>query len=257
MHRYSLGLFGHKGRALVACTAAIVAILGAGAPALARGGDKVDEPKVRAVLDRLDRAQREIKTFRAELVETRELAVLDKPDILRGTLTFARPGKIRWQYDAPDARIYVLADGQLTGWIPGENRAEKLDVSKRRGQIERLIGLGQDANSLDREFRITLGSGPAPEGTDELVLVPRSRRVKRRVQEIRLAVDRENGLPRVIRYMTGDGDKIALEMRAFTINPQLAANAFDLQIPAGAKIVEGLSSLGIPGQDDDENERAN
>lgn len=241
---------------------AAVALWGLSAPAPAdtsrRDRDDDADPRTRAILARLDDAQRKITTFRARLTERRELAVLAKPEILTGQLTFARPGRIRWEYDAPDSRIYVLSDGHLTGWIPAENRAEKLDISRRRGRIERLIGFGQGAEALEREFRVSLGTSAVIEGTDELLLVPKSRRVRRRIQEIRLWVDATHGLPRQIRYLTGDGDTITLTMRDFAVNPELAKSAFELEIPPGAKIVEGLSSLALPGQDADaRDERVN
>jgi outer membrane lipoprotein-sorting protein len=180
-------------------------------------------------------------------VETRELTLLAEPETLRGRLTFERPGLLRWEYDEPERRVYVLREGELVGWLPEKNRVEKLDVSRNKKRLERLMALGQGTEELEQDFRIEfVDDTDQIEGADQILLIPKSRRVKRRIQELRLWVSREHGLPRRIRYVTGEADAtVTLEMTGFVINPQLGPASFDLEIPPEAEIVEGLSSLGL------------
>lgn len=207
-----------------------------------RGAD----PAVEEILARLDRAQQQIRTLRARIVETRELAVLEKPEVLRGTLYFSRPGRVRWEYDWPERRVYVLADGELRGLIPSQKRAERLDISRRQDRIERMLALGQSAEDLRREFRIDrVEQDTTDAAADELRLVPRSRRVRRRVQELRLWVDRETGLLDRIRVVTGGGDIVTLEITEIEVNPELSASLFRLEFPRGVEVAEGLSSFGL------------
>lgn len=215
-------------------------------PGLAADGRAGRGERARAeqILQRLDRAQAVIRTLRARIVERRELAVLENAEVLRGTLYFARPGRVRWEYDDPERRIYVLDDGELVGLIPGRRRAERLDVSRRQDRIERMLALGQPAEDLRREFRIEAGDHDEALDADELRLVPRSRRVRRRVRELRLWVDRSTGLLDRIRFVTGSGDVVTLDIDRLEINPELPADLFRLEIPEGFEIADGLSTLG-------------
>ncbi|RMG43054.1 MAG: outer membrane lipoprotein carrier protein LolA [Acidobacteria bacterium] len=211
-----------------------------------RGGAEVD-PRVREVLARIDRAQQSLETLRAEVVETRELALLDDPQRLTGRLLYRKPDKLLWEYRTPERRMYLLADGKLTGWAPDRNEVERVSTSRYERRLRRLLAIGQDGASLAKEFRIELAERPAVEGTDELVLVPKSRRVRKRVAEIRLCIDRRDGLPRRIRYRSGDGDRVTLDLVKIEVNPELPGSAFTLAIPPDAKVVDGLASLGLPG----------
>lgn len=197
------------------------------------------------VLARLDRAQANIKTLTAEVVETRTLAILSRPEVLRGQMSFERPGKIRWEYSQPEKRIYVLADGHLTGWIPSKNQVEKINIRRYEERVRRMVAFGQDSKSLLKDFQITWVADNSLAGTDELSLIPKSRRLRKRIQELRFWVDRANALPRRIEYQTSDGNKVLLDFRAVTINSTLPKDTFALDVPADAHRVHGLSSLGL------------
>ncbi|MBP7149380.1 MAG: outer membrane lipoprotein carrier protein LolA [Acidobacteria bacterium] len=230
--------------------AALAGVLALGAAPAAREprGKPAPDPAAAAVLARFDAARRGIRSFEAEVTETRSMALLSKAEVLRGTLTFQVPGRVRWAYREPEERVYVLADGQLTGWIPSRNRVEKVNVARREDRIRSLIAFGNEAQDLQREFQVSLVQPSSVAGADELLLVPDSRRLRRRVPEIRLWVDQRSGLLRQVRWLTGDGDRVQLELTNFRANPPLPADTFTLKIPPGAEVVEGVSSLGLFGE---------
>jgi outer membrane lipoprotein carrier protein len=209
----------------------------------ARGGEPSAE--VRAVLDRLDRAQRGLRSLRAEVSETRTPPGSGAAETLEGHFAWERPGRLRWDFERPERRVYVLAAGTLSGFIPSKSLVETLDISKYEPRVRRLMVIGQDAASLLHDFRIEAGPGPATEGLDELVLSPRSRRARHRLQAIRLWIDRAGGLPRRVRYDMPDGSAILLDFRDVRVDPDIAPDTFVLKPPPGARVVRGFSSLGF------------
>ena len=227
--------------ALAAAACCLLAVL----PAGARSRREPPPPELQEVYRLLDHARETVHTFRADLTEVRRMAMLEKEQVFRAKLAMDLPGKIRLEYVAPERRIYVLQEGRLTGWIPSRNRVEKMDLSRRKKRIQRLLALGQDGASLEKEFRVRLATDEPREGTAELVLVPRSRRIRRRVKEIRLWIDRELGIPRAIRYTTGDDNVVEITLSHVEINPEIPARVFRLEVPEGAKVVRGLRSLGF------------
>ncbi len=210
----------------------------------ARRAERLD-PAVKAVLEQMDAAQKGLETFTAKIVETRHLALLNDPEVLRGTLSFRQPGMIRWEYASPEPRIYVLADGELTGWLPEKKRAEKMKLGRHERRIRRLVAIGQDSAGLAREFKIV--AVPSDNGSEfeHLRLTPRSRRVRKQVSQIDLHIDLEKGLPRKIQFETGQGDLVVLELSDVVANPTLADEVFTLNLPEGVEIVEGATSLGM------------
>lgn len=198
-----------------------------------------DQAKVDDLLSRLDKAQQSIRTLKAQVRETRQLALLNDAEVLTGELTFERPEKFRWDYLQPERSSYVLADGMLTGWRPDENQVERVDVSKREKRLRRLVAIGQDSESLQRSFRIQ------PAGDDALTLTPKSRRVRKHLKRVELTID-DAGLPSKVVYITGAGDEVTLELLDIALNPDLPSRAFALSIPADAQVVKGLS-LGFMG----------
>jgi outer membrane lipoprotein carrier protein len=234
--------------------ALILLALSLAAPAEARrDADPAEQARIDEALARLDAAQQEIQSLRARFTEIRHLGLLAEPEVLRGELLYQRPGQLRWDYSEPERRSYVLSEDKLVGWIPGENRAEELDISKRKRRLQRLVAIGQDSEALEKRFRVELGDPEeAGEAAGELlVLEPKSRRIRKRVQEIHLWIHPETGLPHRVRYLTGEGDEVVLQMTDVTIDPQLSAGAFDLEIPPEAKVVRGLSSFGFGGFEDE------
>ncbi len=201
-------------------------------------------PEIKAVLDRFERAQQGIQSLRANVVETRVLALLAKPEVLRGQLTFDQ-GKVRFEYREPELRTYVLNDGKLTGWIPAQNRVEEANVARRVSRLKKVFALGQASSELIKDFTITLAEKSSVAGTDELVLVPKSKRIQKRISEVRLWLDQELGLPKQLQYITGDGNKITYQLTAMQLNPEVPAATFVLKIPANAKVVKGIQSLGV------------
>lgn len=201
-------------------------------------------PRLQTALDRFERAQQGIVSLKVQLVETRELALLTKPQVLRGGVLFAQ-GLIRFDYREPEQRSYLLKDGKLTGWIPALRRVEEANVARRVSRLKKLFALGQTTAELLKDFDASLSLTSSVGGTDELVLIPRSKRVQKRIPEVRLWLDQELGLPKQISYQTGDGNKITYQLHGLQVNPEVPLSAFDLQVPKDATVVKGLQSLSL------------
>ncbi len=241
---------------LLASLASVAGAADGKEPAGSRSKKQPADPAVRAVLDRMERAQGQVTSFKAKITETRLLAVLEKPEILRGELAFESPGKIRWDYREPEQRTYVLADGHVIGWIPSRNRVEKMDVERREARLRRMFAIGQGTDALLKDFTVTLAAASTVPESDELILVPESRRMRKRVSEIRMWIDRGNDLPKQIRLVTGEGDSVEFALSSVQVNPRLAADAFLLTVPKGAKEVRGISGLSIFGNAAEEGDAA-
>lgn len=111
------------------------------------------------------RARFEQRTRRVSLGHGESRALLG-----RGTVVFAKPGRMRWTYEAPEPSV-VVSDGESL-WIydPVAGEAQHLTLGAgflSGAAIQFLLGRG----NLLREFKVS--SGPCEEVPTRLVLSPR------------------------------------------------------------------------------------
>ena len=126
-------------------------------------------PSARLSLDRPARRPRKwptqlqqkydtIRDFSTDFVHTHEGGVLKRKREERGTLLVKKPGKMRWNYKAPDEKVFVSDGVRLTQYFPEENRALVSAVPEDdQAAVLFLAGRG----NLTRDFNVSFGQGGA------------------------------------------------------------------------------------------------
>ena len=82
------------------------------APAVAPAGDK---PDLRSVLEHMQRRYDQAKDLRARFSQNYTRGVVGRSTLSTGTLTFKKPGRMRWEYATPAGKLFLL-DGTF-GWF--------------------------------------------------------------------------------------------------------------------------------------------
>jgi outer membrane lipoprotein-sorting protein len=196
------------------------------------------------ILAGFDEVQSSIHSLRAEFHETSTNLLLKDPIVAEGRFYLSKPDAIRWEYRAPEEMRFVIADDQYTGYFPTQKRAEKRSVRRWSEQIFRFFGLGQGSAELSKFYDISLGGdGSAQDGTYLLLLEPKKRRVKKRVETVRFWLDAKSFLPRRVEYLSKDGSTREILFRDVQVNPDLAAGIFTVQIPSDVTVTQGFGGL--------------
>ncbi len=106
----------------------------------------------------LQRKYDTIRDFSADFVHTHEGGVLKRKRDERGTLLVKKPGKMRWNYKAPDEKVFVSDGVRLIQYLPDENRAIVSGVpDDDQAAVLFLAGSG----NLTRDFNVSFGQGGA------------------------------------------------------------------------------------------------
>jgi outer membrane lipoprotein-sorting protein len=209
-------------------------------PALAAQAAGLEE-----VLAAFDEAQDEVRTLSATFVQTTTNPMLKHPIRAEGKFFMTKPDAIRWEYSTPEEMRFVIANDRYTGYYPARKRAEKKNIQSYSKKIFRYFGLGQSSADLLRAYRVTLASGEATtDQTHVLVLTPKKKRARRRVDEVRFWLDTTSYLPTKVEYRGHDGSLRVVEFTQVSINPDLAASLYTVEIPSDVKVTSGFS--GIP-----------
>src|ERR1700747_2373897 len=103
---------------------------------------EVGSPTVSALVHRFESAYRSSKTLQANFLET----YFDGGKVVRaetGVAYFAKPGKMRWEYEAPEPNLY-LVDGKWSGfYVPADHtvtRTRAKQSSDSRTPLALLAG---------------------------------------------------------------------------------------------------------------------
>jgi outer membrane lipoprotein carrier protein len=162
-----------------------------------------------------------------------------------GTVYFRRPGEMRWEYDSPEKKLFVV-DGKTTWfYVPYDRTVTKAPVKESSDWRTPLALLTGKADLSRLCSRIELVTQPGvPEG--HVVLRCRPKEAKESADQdshldVFLEMDSTTGeLARIEIHQLG---AIALEYRfgKWQTDIPLSADLFRFQVPAGVAIVDGAT----------------
>jgi outer membrane lipoprotein-sorting protein len=203
-----------------------------------------------SVLRHFDDVQRSIHTLSAEFEETTSNRLLKEPMVAEGRFYLTKPDSVRWEYQRPEEMRFVISRDQYVGYFPERKRAERRNIRRWRERIFRLVGLGQASDELRKFYDIRLEGSPEDEpGTYLLVFEPRKRRVRKRVDSVRFWVDDSSYLPRRVEYRGSEGTLRTIRFLSISVNPDLSAALYDVDLPDDVEITTGFG--GLPGLGED------
>ena len=205
---------------------------------------RTDDPRLREVLEAFDRVQAGIRTLSAEFSETTTSAILSQPLQSRGRFFLTKPSSVLWEYVEPEVMWFVVANDEYVGYFPERKKAERSDVRRWSERIFRIFGLGQTSEELSKFSSVRLAEpGPDMKGTKLLVLEPKKRRVRKRVEQVRFWVDASTYLPVRFELAGREGYTRVIRFRDVRVNPDLSAGLYRVEIPPGVTVTSGTSGL--------------
>jgi outer membrane lipoprotein carrier protein len=191
---------------------------------VAAGGDPS------AVLKSLEDAGRALKTMQAAFVETKVFVLLDEKQESRGSVAMQIPGRLRWNYEAPQPGAMLVKDGKFARYVPSSKQVFR---GAAKGEADLLVGFGPGAAGLGNKYQVTLVGEEAvgAVAAQVLDLVPKAGQGGL-FSAIRLWVDKEHGIPVQTRLTEPTGDHTTLRFEKVRINQPLPARTFELDLPA-------------------------
>jgi outer membrane lipoprotein carrier protein len=150
----------------------------------------------------------------------------------RGSVVFAKPGKMRWQYQEPEPSL-VVSDGQWL-WIydPAHQEVQKLPVGEgflSGAAIQFLLGEGE----IQRDFAVTAQA--CSDARVELELVPRR---DASYEKLRVRSDPATGelLETTVIDLFGNVTQIAFSGMRTNLGPN--DQLFRFRAPEGVRVIE-------------------
>lgn len=223
----------------VAALCAVVlgsAPLHAAGPAKASKSEQAPRPVTLAeVIRQVQATQKRTETLQASFRQEKELALMAKPEVSTGTFIYSRPSNVLWVYDTPKRVQMVIAGGIMTTYYPELDKAERIDVKRFEDRIFKYMGATGAIEELGRYFDFTFSDAKS-KPVYVLDLTPKNRAVAKRVQRIKIWIDKKSYMTSKIEYVEGDGDVTRYEFTDVRINEPVPQSRFALSLPSTVKV---------------------
>jgi outer membrane lipoprotein carrier protein len=177
-----------------------------------------------------------IKDFSADFTHTYEGGVLRKRITERGHLVVKKPGKMRWDYTAPEQKQFVSDGLKMYSYIPLDKQVIVASVPPENEATTPALFLA-GKGSLTRDFEATLVDPPAdmPAGSRALKLVPKARQAE--YDSLVLVVDPGSLAIRGLVTVDAQGGKSSFTFTNLQENTGVADKAFAFKIPRGVDVI--------------------
>ena len=194
------------------------------------------EPTAQELAQALQKKIDAIKDFSADFTHAYEGGVLKKKVVERGKLQVKKPGKMRWEYTAPEAKTFVSDGIKIYSYVPADKQVVISPVPPDDEAATPSLFLA-GKGSLTRDFIASLAPVPAgmPPGSRALKLVPKTR--QRDYDEMVLVVDPATLTFRGLVATDNQGGKSTFSFANLKENTGLADKEFAFKIPRGVDVV--------------------
>jgi outer membrane lipoprotein carrier protein len=163
-----------------------------------------------------------------------------------GTVYFSRPGRMRWEYESPESKLFLVDGTNAWFYVPADRTASRAKVKESSDWRTPIALLAGKANLGELCRQITLVDPAKAVGAGEKALAagdavlrcePRADFAQSGLQSVLLEADAQNYLVRVLIREAG-GIETEFRFGNWQENIPLAEGQFHFQPPQGVSIVD-------------------
>jgi outer membrane lipoprotein carrier protein len=191
---------------------------------------------VKTVAAAIDTHYNHLHSLQAEFVETYRGSGMERTE--SGTLSLKKPGKMRWEYRSPRAKLFVSDGKDAWFYVPDDRQARKTSAKKLediRSPLAFLLG----KTKLEKELQgLSLASDKEPLQPGNIVLRGVPRGLSDRISEILIEVTPEHQIARIV-IQEADGASTEYRFGEMKEDAPMKDAEFQFKVPAGTETVEG------------------
>ena len=217
-------------RPLAACCLALISLV------LTPPGTGAQQPSAQEFAQTLQKKYDTVRDFSADFQHLYTGGVLKKQLSERGRMLVKKPGKMRWEYSAPEKKTFVSDGVKIYSYIPADRQVIVTSVPRSDQATTPALFLTGQGN-LNRDFTASDGalSKNLPAGTRALKLVPKSPQAD--FESLILAVDPATLTLRGLESVDAQGGTSTFLFANLKENVGLADRDFAFSMPRGVDVV--------------------
>ena len=182
----------------------------------------------------VDARYNHLSTLKAHFEESYNGAGITRNE--SGELWLQKPGKMRWQYEQPTQKLFIVDGKNAYFYVPSERQARKMPAKKLddfRSPIRFLLGKAK----LESEFNNLARSDEEPKHSGDVVLQGVPKGMEDRVQRVLLEITPADQISR-IRIEEVDGSVTEFLFQDIQENVPVKADLFRFSPPPGVEVIE-------------------
>ncbi len=215
----------------------------AAAPAPAAASEpKAGDAAARAVAASVQAFYDQTKVVSATFFQTYVNKLYDRTDRSQGHVVFKKPGKMRWDYDQPNAKVIVAADGKLLVYEPGEagEKGQMIEQSFSDADLPQAMAFLMGTGRLEDDFTFRLLDAAKEGYPAGQVLELHPRKPNPRFDRLLFYVETSpalRGLVRRLLIIDGSGNRNRFDFTALKFNVAITDGTFSWKPPADTRRV--------------------
>jgi len=201
-------------------------------------GAPVQQPTAASLAKVVDSHYNHLASLQARYAERYQGMGLDRTET--GTLTLRKPGRMRWAYDAPADKLFLLDGKDAISYTPGDAQATRFpekQLDDLRSPLRFLLGHTELAKELDHLSLTLVTDSPR---LYSLSGTPKG--MQQRLRSLALTVD-DAGQIHSMRIEEIDGSKTTFTFTAIRENVPTTEGDFHFTSPPGVGIVDATAPL--------------
>jgi outer membrane lipoprotein carrier protein len=186
----------------------------------------------RGLIQRLEAHHARTTDLVARFTQSYRSGMLGREVVERGVVSVKRPGRMRWEYKDPEAKLFVSDGKTFYFYVPADRQVVVSAQDEERSLAARLLS---GRGGLLDEFEASLDE-PLEAGVFRLRLVPR--RPQADVERAILDVE-PSGRIRSILLEDVQGNRTRFLFESVRENTGLRDGLFRFDVPAGVEVIRG------------------
>jgi len=185
-----------------------------------------------SLVKRIEERQASTTDLVARFVQSYRSGLLGRELVERGVVSIKRPGRMRWEYQDPEEKLFISDGETFYFYVPEDKQVIVQEQDEQRSLAARLL-FGQ--GGLLEEFEALLEE-PFEEGVLRVRLTPR----REDAELERAFIDVEpSGLVRSILLEDVQGNRTQFRFEELKENTGLKDELFRFEVPSGVEVIRG------------------
>lgn len=166
---------------------------------------------------------REITSVRANFTQTKQMPILTRPLVSRGTFYFQAPASLRWEYESPVRSVLLMHNRSVRRYV--ERGGRMTSDSTARLQSMRVV-LQEITLWMKGSFDANPDFTPVLRPGRVIVLTPKERSMAEFIQRIELRLSSTPGVIRTVKIFESERSYTLLEFSGVRLNERLPDSLF-------------------------------
>ena len=186
---------------------------------------QLSDTQSQELIKQLTQTAASMQTMQCRFVQEKAMAMLAEPSIAEGTMLFAAPDKMRWEYTKPYASALIVNGDHIIKVTEG--KAEILDAQSNRmyqGMISLIMGSASGKKLFDTSaFDVALYDD---NGFWRAEMTPKRREMKRMFSQLVFLFDKQTRGIRRVEFVEAGGDVTSIRFEEIKIDEAIEDRLF-------------------------------